>query len=154
MSNGQAFAPGQPANYRIPDRPKDWFSYVVQFTAVAEGDRDSQNIQIDASSDFFLTALTYFATINASTAVIDVSTFVIPVATLLITDNGSNRQLMSAPVPLYLLAGDGNHPHRLIHPRLFRANSSVSLTLNSIDTAQNLTYDNIWINLEGFKIYL
>lgn len=154
MSNGQAFAPGQPASYRIPDRPKDWFSYVIQFTAVAEGDRDSQNIQIDASSDFFLTALTYFATINASTAVIDVSTTVVPVATLLITDNGSNRQLSNAPVPLFLLAGDGNHPHRLIHPRLFRANSSVAFTLNSLDTAQNLTYDNIWINLEGFKIYL
>lgn len=152
--NGQAFAPGQPANYRIPDRPKDWFSYVIQFTAVAEGDRDSTNIQIDASSDFFLTALTYFATIDSSTAVIDVSTTVVPVATLLITDNGSNRQLMNAPVPLFLLAGDGNHPHRLIHPRLFRANSSVAFTLNSINTSQNLTYDNIWINLEGFKIYL
>lgn len=154
MSNGQAFAPGQPASYRIPDRPKDWFSYVVQFTAIAEGDRDSQNIQIDASSDFFLTALTYFATVDSSTAIITVDTTVVPVATLLITDNGSNRQLSSAPVPLFLLAGDGNHPHRLIHPRLFRANSNISLTLNSIDTAQNLTYDNIWVNLEGFKIYL
>lgn len=154
MSNGQAFAPGQPASYRIPDRPKDWFSYVVQFTAVAEGDRDSQNIQIDASSDFFLTALTYFATIDSSTATITVDTTVVPVATLLITDNGSNRQLSSAAVPLFLLAGDGNHPHRLIHPRLFRANSNISLTLNSLNTSQNLTYDNIWVNLEGFKIYL
>lgn len=154
MSNGQAFAPGQPASYRIPDRPKDWFSYIVQFTAVAEGDRDSQNIQIDASSDFFLTALTYFATIDTSTATITVDTTVVPVATLLITDNGSNRQLSSAAVPLFLLAGDGNHPHRLIHPRLFRANSNISLTLNSLNTSQNLTYDNIWVNLEGFKIYL
>lgn len=154
MSNGQVFAPGQPASYRIPDRPKDWFSYTVRFTAVTESSSPSQNIQIDASSDFYMTALTYFATVDSSTTIITVDTFVVPVATLLITDNGSNRQLSNAPVPLYLLAGDGNHPHRLIHPRLFRANSSISLLLNSINTAQNLTYDNIWINLEGFKIYL
>jgi hypothetical protein len=151
--NAQAFAPSQPGSFRIPDMPKDWFSYPLRFQAVAELAVPSQNIQIDAGSDFYLTALTYFATVDGGTSVIDVSTVPVPVVTALITDSGSNRQLMNAPVPISLIFGDGNHPHRLIHPRLFYRNSTITVALQSIDTDADTTWSNIWLNFEGFRIY-
>lgn len=151
--NAQVFAPSKPAGFRVPDAPKDWFSYPLRFQAVAELAVPSQNIQIDAGSDFFLTALTYFATLDGSTAVISVTNYAVPVVTVLITDSGSNRQLMNAPVPLNLIFGDGNHPHRLIHPRLFFRNSAITVALQSIDTPADSTWANIWLNFEGFRIY-
>lgn len=151
--NAQAFAPSMPAGFRVPDAPKDWFSYTLRFQSVAEAATPSQNLQIDAGSDFYLTALAYFATVNGNTAVLTVSSVAVPVVTALITDSGSNRQLMNAPVPISLIFGDGNHPHRLIHPRLFFRNSTITVLLAAADNSQNLTYDNIWLNFEGFRIY-
>lgn len=150
--NGEAFAPGEPGGFRIPsNRPKDWFCYPVRFTAVAPDDADTLTIQIDAASDFFLTALTQFTMVDGNTAIITSSSYVIPEATVQIQDQGSNRNLFNAAVPLALVAGDGNHPHRLIHPRLFYRNSAISITLTNLDDTN--TYSNIWINLEGFRIY-
>lgn len=149
--NGEAFAPSEQGTFRIPtNRPKDWFSYPVRFTAIAQTSTTTQTIQIDAGSDFYLTALTQFSTINGSTAVLTASSFAMPQVTVVIQDSGSNRNLMNAPVPLALIAGDGNHPHRLIHPRLFYRNSAIQITMVSIDPT---TYSNIWLNLEGFRIY-
>lgn len=150
--NGEAFAPGEPGGFRIPtNRPKDWFCYPVRFTAVAPADADTLTVQIDAASDFYLTALTHFSTINGSTAVLTAETYVMPQVTVQIQDQGSNRNLFNAAVPLVCIAGDGNHPHRLIHPRLFYRNSAISITLTNFEATN--TYSNIWINLEGFRIY-
>lgn len=150
--NGEAFAPAEPGGFRIPtNRPKDWFCYPVRFTAVAPADADTLTVQIDAASDFYLTALTQFSTVNGVTAVLDASTYVVPQVTVQIQDQGSNRNLFNAAVPLVLIAGDGNHPHRLIHPRLFYRNSAISITLTNFEATN--TYSNIWLNLEGFRIY-
>lgn len=149
--NGEAFAPGEPGSFRIPsNRPKDWFSYPVRFTDLAPSDADTLTIQIDAASDFYLTALSQFTT-TSSTAVLTSDTYMIPKATVQIQDQGSNRNLFNAAVPLALIAGDGNHVHRLIHPRLFYRNSAISITLTSIDGTN--TYTNVYLNLEGFRIY-
>lgn len=147
--NGQVFAPGQPGTYRIPEnRPKDWFSYPIRFQNIANAGIASINTQIDAGSDFFLTAITQFSTIDTESYLS--STLTVPAITVLLTDSGSNRQLMFNPVPLAAIAGDSNHPHRLIHPRLFLRNSNIQCQIASVDPA---TYTNIWINLEGFRIY-
>lgn len=147
--NGQVFAPGQP-NYVIPNRPKDWFSYPVLFSALAPG-AATTTFQIDAASDFFLTALTFNAEADTTTS-ITVSTYVVPKVTMQITDGGSNRNLFQNQVPLYSVAGDGNHPHRLIHPRLFVRNSSITVAVTNYSTAT--TYARLYINFEGFRIYL
>lgn len=135
----------------VPNRPKDWFCYPLLYTAVAPDDIDNLTLQIDAGSDFYLTALTYFAHVNGSTATPTAADYVIPEVSLQITDTGSNRQLFNEPVALNLIAGDGNHPHRLIHPRLFRRNSAIKTTL--VNFGDTDTYDYIRVNLEGFKIY-
>lgn len=152
MQGQNVFAPGQPAGWTIPtNRPKDWFSYPIRLTAFANTNVVSTSIQIDAGSDFYLTALSQFAQITDSTATLTFNTYNIPAVTVLITDSGSNRQLMQNPVPLPLIAGTGDFPHRLIYPRLFLRNSNIQVQVTSFDPT---TYSNLWINLEGFRIYL
>lgn len=150
MSNGQVFAPGQSGAFQIPNRPKDWFNYPITFSALANTATQSGNIQIDAGSDFYMTAITFFAFETSSTAVITANSMAVPNVTILLTDSGSNRQLMQNPVPLWAVAGDGNHTHKLIHPRLFLRNSNIQVSLTSRDG--NGTY-NIYLNFEGFRIY-
>lgn len=151
--NGQVFAPGQdPGTVAriMTGKPKDWFSYPMSFAGVANNNTPSGNLQIDAGSDFYMTAITYFAVDTSSTSPVQVNNMVVPNVTILITDSGSNRQLMQNPVPLWSIAGDGNHPHKLIHPRLFLRNSNIQVQLSSRDA--NATY-NIYLSFEGFRIY-
>lgn len=148
----QVFAPGQPG-YQYPNKPQDWFSYPTQFSSIAANTPQTSNVQIDAGSDFFLTAITYSAYLAGSTTAITAQTRIIPGVTLLITDSGSNRQLMQNPVPLPLLAGDGEWPHRLIHPRLFYRNSNIQLAINAYDASAGTAWDTLYISLEGFRIY-
>ena len=148
--NGQMFDPANKQGGMVPSKPKDWFSYPVLFLALADNATPSTNIQIDAGSDFYLTAITYFAVVDSATAGVSVSSQPVPAVTVLLTDTGSNRQLMNNPAPLASIAGDGNHPHRLIHPRLFLRNSNIQIVLRSYDAT---TYSELWINFEGFRIY-
>lgn len=148
--NGQVFDPSGEV-MMVPSRPKDWFCYPVILDAFDAGDIVNTTLQIDAGSDFYMTALTYFAHVDGSTATPTVSDWVTPEATLQITDTGSNRQLFNQPVLIPLVAGDGNHPHRLIHPRLFKRNSAIKLTFENIGVTDD--YDYLYLNLEGFKIY-
>jgi hypothetical protein len=151
MPTPNVFAPGKPEGFQIPDRPKDWFSYPVTFTTLLNGVAQSTNIPIDAGSDFYMTALTYLATDAAGTTVLTANTRILPLVTILLTDSGSNRQLMQNPVPLDAIAGDGAWPHRLIHPRLFLRNSNIQVLVQSFDA--NATYGTLRLNFEGFRIY-
>jgi hypothetical protein len=144
------FAPGQ-AGFQIPNRPKDWFSYPVTFTTLANGVPQSTNLAIDAGSDFYMTALTFLATDAANTAAVTADTRIVPLVTILLTDSGSNRQLMQNPVPLDAIGGNGAWPHRLIHPRLFVRNSNIQVLVQSFDA--NVTYGTLRLNFEGFRIY-
>jgi hypothetical protein len=150
MNPNDVFAPGQKVGYSIPSNPKDWFSYPVTFTSLATaGTPQSTNITIDAGSDFYLTAITYLAT-STATAVLTASTRIIPLITLLLTDSGSNRQLMQNAVPLDTIAGNGEWPHRLIMPRLFLRNSNIQIVAANYDTVNTTS---VRINFEGFRIY-
>jgi hypothetical protein len=147
--NNQAFAPNMPIGYRIPDKPKDWFIYPVAFTTFAPGNA-TQTFQVDAASDFFLTQITFMAELDSTTA-ITVSTLLVPKVRAQITDGGSSRNLFNAQTPIMGFAGDGNHPHRLLHPRLFVRNSAITVTANNYSTAT--TYASVYIQLEGFRVY-
>lgn len=148
----EVFAPGQQGGFQIPtNKPKDWFSYPVLFTTVTQNVPQTTQIPIDAGSDFYLTAITSLATDAAATTAPTEATNILPLVTILITDSGSNRQLMQNPVPIPLITGDGEWPHRLIHPRLWLRNSNIQLQILSYDP--NVTYDTLYLNFEGFRIY-
>src|SRR4051812_44188863 len=97
--------------------------YQTLVSALAPAASLPSQINIDAGTDFYWVATTYQADIAAAAQL--ESTVIIPLLTAIITDTGSQRQLMNAAVPISAIAGPGERPYRLILPRLFRANSII-----------------------------
>lgn len=142
------------AGAQVPtNKPLDWFSYPLNFTGLTLNTPASQNIQIDAASDFFLTAITARAYLAASTTAATANTSIIPGATLLLTDGGSSRQLMQNPVDLSQISGTGPWPHRLLYPRKFTRNSVILTQIVPYDAAMPASWDAIRITFQGFRIY-
>lgn len=106
-------------------------------------------INIDAGTDFYWVATTYQADVGEAAQT--ESSIVIPLVTVIITDTGSQRQLMNAAVPLPCIAGPGERPYRNILPRLFRANSIITFNWTSYVTS-GTTYGNIYLILHGFRL--
>ena len=127
----------------------DFFSYVANLAELDAGDSNVDQIQISADSDFYWNATTYQVDI-AGAAFTD-STRPIPNITMQITDNGSNRNLFDEPVPIPTIAGTGELPYRLIHPRLFTRSTSFTVSFANYDAAAD--YDNLYVVFHGFKVY-
>lgn len=123
--------------------------YQTLVSALAPGASLPSQINIDAGTDFYWIATTYQADI--AEAAQTESTLVIPLVNVVITDTGSQRQLMNAAVPLPCIAGPGERPYRLILPRLFRANSIITFNWTSY-VASGTTYGNIYTILHGFRL--
>lgn len=145
------WAPGYGGQNPIdPSVTQDYFSYPLTFASLAPGASLTQQIQIDASADFYWTQLTQLSMYTGTTPPTP-GTEVLPLVTILINDTGSNRNLMQGGVLLPQICGDGRWPHYLRHPRRFARNSAISVTLVSVDTTN--TYAPIYLNFEGFKTY-
>jgi hypothetical protein len=107
------------------------------------------NVQISADSDFYWTASTFLADISAAAFL--QNTMPLPLITVQITDNGSNRNLFNQAVPLPAIAGTGQLPYRLVHPRLFTRSTTFTVTFQNYDAAVN--YTNVYLLMHGFKVY-
>ena len=121
--------------------------YQTLVSALAPAASLPSQINIDAGTDFYWVATTYQADIAAAAQ--EESTIVIPLVTVIITDTGSQRQLMNAAVPITTIGGPGERPYRLILPRLFRANSIITFNWTNYSAAS--TY-NIYCILHGFRL--
>lgn len=125
----------------------DYYAYSATFTALANGANQTKLINIESDSDFVVEKIAYMADIGG--AVQTDSSRVIPLVNLAINDSGSGRNLQNEPVALSAIAGIGELPFMLPKPRIFRANSTINLTLSNYSAAT--TYDNIQIVLIGYK---
>jgi len=105
--------------------------------------------QISTDSDFYWNAATY--QVDLATAAQTNASRVVPAATVQINDQGSNRNLFNTPVPVATLAGFGNEPYRLVHPRLFTRGTTITVTFTNYSAAED--YTNLYFLLHGFKIY-
>jgi len=132
----------------IMRQSKDFFTYNAVFSALANGASATQNILIEASSDFVWQKSEYFADI-ALAAQTD-STRVIPLVTVLIVDSGSGRQIMDVPVPISSLFGDGKYPYILPLPKVYSARSNIAITVQNFSAAT--TY-NLRLSLTGMKVF-
>lgn len=103
---------------------------------------------IDASAMFLWLNTTYFAT--TANAAQGANTRVIPLVTVMITDQGSGRQLMDNPIPVDSIAGNGQFPYFLPEPRLIAANSAMQCLYTNFDAAAGY---NIRLAFNGYKIY-
>jgi hypothetical protein len=147
-NENQGFAPGR-ANGAIPQGPRDFYAYTVNFSALAVGVAQSSNITIESDSDFWCNAITYQADI--AVAILTESTNVIPLVTMQVTDVGSGRNLVNTPTPITNWAGDGKRPFRFTHPRLFQRATSLAVTLTNY--AVGGTSYNLRLTFLGFKVY-
>ncbi len=125
----------------------DFTFYVTHLASIAPGVSLPSQINIDAGTDFYWTATTFQADIGGADQ--QEATVEQPLVTVVITDTGSQRQLMNAPLPITCIAGPGERPYRLILPRLFRANSIITFNLTSY--AASDTYQ-IYLTLHGFRL--
>ena len=125
------------------------YAHQVTFLALAPAASTTQIITIESDSDFFWYKATYQADIAAA-AQTD-STRVVPLCTVLITDNGSDRQLMRAAVPVPSIFGTGETPFILPAPHKFLASASVTVQVTNFDAAA--TY-NLRLQFVGYKKFI
>jgi hypothetical protein len=121
-----------------PEQPKvqysqDYYTYQVNFASIAAGASASGSFQVQADSDFKWLKATCMADLAGVAQT--VSAQVIPLVTINITDTGSGRQLMSAPVPIWNMFGTGQIPFILPVPRIFKARANVAITLANYSAA-------------------
>lgn len=152
-SSGLNTTPSAPlpsiSNYLDPRQDGiDLTYYVTDPTSLAAGGSFPSQINIDSGTDFYWVATSYFADIAG--AAVTESSMNLPLVTVVITDTGSQRQLMNAPVPLPAIAGSGERPARLLLPRLFRANSVIQF--NWANYSADTEYSNLYLTMWGFRL--
>ena len=128
---------------------RDFFIYGANFLALAPATTATQSISIQADSDFVVQKLTYHADI-AGAAQTD-SSQIIPNATVIITDTGSGRQLMNQAINLTDFFGTGQSPFILPQPKIFRANTLISITVVSYEAAETLNLRLSFIGVKSFQ---
>ena len=136
----------------------DWYTYTVDAgnspaplgggANLAAGGVSSPTLQIDAGTDFYLIALTYFGQ-EASDGAYEQSTVLVPCVTMQINDSGSQRNLFNIAPPIGAVAGDGLRPGRLIRPRIFRALSNLAFTFTSFEPS--IAYAHLYVCLWGYR---
>lgn len=127
---------------------EDFYTYETSLASLAAAATATSNFTIQADSDFDWIMTTVSANIDGVTEPAP-DNIIIPI-TVIITDQGSGRQLMSAGVPLTSYAGNGKQPFILPIPRRFMAKSTVTLVFNNYGGSK---YDNIFFSMIGRKIF-
>lgn len=138
------------------ERRRDLYIYEAQALALAANASVTDTIQIEADSNFVLQKLAYHAPAPSGTSLaanalgLVEAQRIIPNVAITITDTGSGRQLMPAPIPIPSLFGTGQLPFILPNPRLFMRNSTIQVTFTNLDGTNTYTVRLAFI---GFKIY-
>lgn len=70
---------------------------------------------------------------------------------IFVTDTGSGRQLMNAPIPIPMLSGLGKLPFINPTSRIFNATSTIQISGANFDATSQ--FDNIYFLMLGRKIY-
>lgn len=125
----------------------DHFTYTAVVQGIAAGASASALINIEANSDFVWLKTAYMADV-AGAAQTD-SSRVIPLVKVAITDSGSGVNLQNVPVDVSTIAGHEGLPLNLAQPRVFSANSNISLTFSNYSAAT--TYGNVAISFIGYR---
>lgn len=131
--------------------PQDFFTYPISFLNIAAGAQSTQQMQFDASSDFYWFYSAYDAENAAAVTNITSATRIYPRASILITPTDTSSQFMQAAVPITSLFGNGENPFVMPVPRKIPARSVLTFQFTNRDTA--LAY-NVFLSLIGKKQYL
>lgn len=127
---------------------KDFFIYTTVHSGVVSGATDTQNIRIQADSDFLLQKLTHFTDIGGAAQ--EDQTRILPLVTVQVTDSGSGRNLMEGEVPIPGLFGDGTLPFILPTQKIFARQSIITVRVTNYSAGT--TY-NLRLNFIGQKLF-
>lgn len=127
---------------------KDYFTYNCSVTALVTNTSQNAIINIESDSQFVWTKTSYVIALNGS-GPYPIGSRPFSRVGVSVTDSGSGRQLQSAPTILSSFAGSEGLPFVLPQPRLFKENSSISVTFNNPEA---LTYD-IYVAFSGYKLF-
>lgn len=122
----------------------EWYAYSQRFTALDSGGVLTLPIQIEASSDFIWTHAMAFVTESSTgvpflayqgaNAAVAYRSWPLRISIL---DSGLQRQMLQQETALWCLFGDGAmDPYELPRPRLFKRQSTISVTLRRIAEGQ------------------
>lgn len=130
---------------------KDFFTYNVVFTTMAQNTSQTKNFTIQADSDFAWQKAMFFVDISGAASQ-TAATRVLADATVLIVDTGSGRQLMDQAVSLTSLFGTAENPFILTQPKIFSARSNITVTVNNTEQSA-VTYASLHLAFVGTKIF-
>ena len=132
------------------DLYEDAFWYVFNGLGnIAPAGQAQQNIQIQGDSKFEWMKTTVFAILHGGTP--PAQSTDVPQLNVFLSDTGSGRNLMNAPLALSSIAGNGQEPYILGVTRIFQPNSTVQCTVTSTDPLS--TWDGVQVVLHGRKIF-
>jgi len=117
--------------------------------AAAVGAQGAAVINVSQEADFVATRVLAISVVTATGVIMPPQTVIGPSYSLVITDGGSDRQLMNVPIHNEVVEGTGQRSTPLTKNRLFRRNSSINFALVNLQAIATQT----WIALMGYKIY-
>jgi len=128
------------------DRQRDFFVYTAEFLPLAAGATTPFETAIQADSDFLAVAgvRNILTTAAPPVAVAD------SLQTCQLIDTGSGRTLSDRAVPLDNWFGTAQLPTYWPQPKLFRASSTITLTITNLDGTNAFS---IRVAYLGFKIF-
>lgn len=155
-------APGVPAGsmqrdqYGITASNRNRFFFTYQTPNIASlglGASATNSILFDNDSVFELTKLTISAyTDSPHVANITNSSIVVPSVTLQIQDTGQGAYYSNAAIPLVAYSGAFGLPYVLPAPQFIAPNATLQFNWTSEQGTGGLTYYNLRLQLQGFKI--
>lgn len=129
----------------LQDRPRDFYSFAVDFVNVGASATTSQDVKISDDADFVLVYQTATVSNVAGTTFFEPAPF-----TGLLKDAGSGRDLMNSPVHFNNIFGNGRNPAVVPNPKLLFRASTYQVTINNLDAGTAYT---VRLGLVGFKLY-
>lgn len=127
---------------------EDFTVYELDFAALAPAGVANSSIEIQADSSFKWVKSAFSA--NIAVAAFLSGTRPIPNISIQVVDGGTGRQLFSSAVPVPSIFGSGELPFILPVSRIFKARSSIQVTVANYDAA--VTY-NLRLSFIGTKIF-
>ena len=121
---------------------KDFYGYSANFLPLAAGATETQNISIQADTDFIIMYATAIVT-----AVDNTTPLAFAPALIELRDASTGATMTQLPVHLEALFGDGSFPGIFAVPKFVRANGAIAVTLQNLE-AFNRNYR---INLFGYR---
>lgn len=125
------------------------YTYNAVFSAgIAAAGNATVNVAITADAPFLIVNSTYEADVAGSA--VTASSYVYPLMSVLLTDTGSNRQMMDVAVPVTSIFGNGQFPYVWPEPKLMPANSVLQVQVTSFEAANT---NRLRLSFNGYKLY-